>query len=74
MLNVNFAVADVRPGWRVTIVNNIQLLHCVENTARHQLSSLTLLLCAGLQNVLQVTERDAFSTVVVLSVFKGLLS
>lgn len=74
LLNVNFAFADVRPGWKVTIANNIQLLHCVENVVLHKLSDLTPLLCGGLQNVFKVTERDAVLAVVVLSVFESLLS
>lgn len=74
LLNVHFAFAVVRPGWRVTLVSNTQLLHRVENMVPRKLPALTPLLCGGLQNVLKVTEHDALLALVVLSVFQGLLS
>lgn len=57
LLNVNFAFTDVRPGWTVTIVNNIQLLHCVGDVVLHKLSALTPFVSS---EVLKVTGYYAF--------------
>lgn len=60
LLNVNFAFADVRPVWKVTIVNNDTTVALCWKCSPTQTFSFNTLLCGSLQNVLKVTEHDAF--------------
>lgn len=60
LLNVNFAFADVRPVWKVTIVNNDTTVALCWKHSPTQTFGFNALLCGSLQNVLKVTEYDAF--------------